>query len=161
MGPNENYWSISQKLYGNGSYFKALAEHNRDRIPRADQLQVGDVISAPALEQLEVDFPGLCPKRGRPSLATTGQSRTIAASRTTSGSGQRTYTVQDGDTLFDIARYELGRASRWVEIYELNRDTLGTDFNFVRPGTQLVLPSVDQGRQPDPVTSRPQHGFRR
>ena len=53
------------------------------------------------------------------------------------------------------------RASRWVEIYELNRDMLGSDFNFVRPGTQLLLPGVDQGRQPDPVTSRPSDGFRR
>ena len=38
--------------------------------------------------------------------------------------------MAEGDTLFNIARYELGKASRWVEIYEFNRDLLGKDFNY-------------------------------
>jgi len=52
----------------------------------------------------------------------------------------RTYTVVAGDTLFNIARHELGRASRWTEIYELNRDKLGRDFNSLKPGMKLALP---------------------
>ena len=54
------------------------------------------------------------------------------------------YVVEEGDTLFDIARYELGKASRWADIYNLNRDVLGKDYNYLTPGMQLVLPgSVD------------------
>ena len=39
--PNDNFWSISEKLYGTGAYFKALAEANRDRSSRDDHLRVG------------------------------------------------------------------------------------------------------------------------
>ncbi len=70
----------------------------------------------------------------------------------------RRYTVVDGDTLFNIARYELGKASRWVEIYELNRDVLGKDFNELRPGIKLVLPETDR---PDVIAQPPGGTYRR
>jgi nucleoid-associated protein YgaU len=54
------------------------------------------------------------------------------------------YVVAQGDTLFDIARYELGKASRWAEIYELNRDVLGEDFDYLKPGLELTMPSKGQ-----------------
>ena len=54
--------------------------------------------------------------------------------------GGRTYEVQKGDTLFDIARYELGQASRWIDIYKLNQHLLTDDFNFIKPGMKLILP---------------------
>ncbi|MEN6449260.1 MAG: LysM domain-containing protein, partial [Thermoguttaceae bacterium] len=66
----------------------------------------------------------------------------------------RSYTVADGDTLFDIARRELGRASRWVEIYELNEGVLGKDFNTLAPGTRLVLPDNERSG----VLAQPQSG---
>ena len=68
------------------------------------------------------------------------------------------YVVEKGDTLFDIARYELGKASRWNELYELNKDQLGEDFDYLAPGTKLILPD---GGQPDPVTSRPRNPYQR
>lgn len=52
------------------------------------------------------------------------------------------YTVQQGETLFDIARERLGKASRWVEIYELNRAVLGERMEFFRPGLTLRLPAA-------------------
>jgi nucleoid-associated protein YgaU len=55
----------------------------------------------------------------------------------------RTYTVAEGDSLFDIARAELGKASRWVEIYDLNADVIGKDIDNPAPGTQLALPNDD------------------
>ena len=60
-----------------------------------------------------------------------------------------TLNLSDGEhTLFDIARYELGKATRWAEIYQLNRDQIGADFNHLRPGTQLVLPEDLPTRYP-------------
>ncbi|MGW8257751.1 MAG: LysM peptidoglycan-binding domain-containing protein [Thermoguttaceae bacterium] len=53
---------------------------------------------------------------------------------------RQTYTVTPGDSLFDIARAKLGKASRWVEIYELNRDRLGSDLDSLPPGLQIALP---------------------
>ena len=54
--------------------------------------------------------------------------------------GGRTYIVQEGDTLSSIARNELGKVSRWAEIYQLNREALGRDFDYLTPGMRLVLP---------------------
>ena len=68
----------------------------------------------------------------------------MAVSTRESYRGGRTYTVAEGDTLFNIARYELGKASRWAEIYDLNRDVLGKDFNYLTPGMKLVLPDNEK-----------------
>jgi nucleoid-associated protein YgaU len=70
----------------------------------------------------------------------------------------KSYTVVEGDTLFNIARYELGKASRWVEIYELNHDVLGKDFNYLTPGMKLVLP---EGDRPDVIAQPPSGTYRR
>jgi hypothetical protein len=78
----------------------------------------------------------------------------------TSASAGRTYTVADGDSLFDIARCELGKASRWVEIYDLNVDVLGKDVESLAPGTQIVLPE-DNTQKADPFTRRPSMEYRK
>lgn len=144
--PQDNYWRISQKLYGTGRYFKALYEHNKPRFPRSDQLRLGDEILAPPAAELERLYPDLCPP-AQPAAdpsAPAGQYRhartSEAVTRPRAGAGEREYTVAEGDTLFDIARYELGKASRWIDIYELNRDQLGENVNLLRPGMTLLLP---------------------
>lgn len=135
--PNDNYWLISTKLYGSGGYFKALAEHNRKKYPDEDKLKVGDVIAAPTKAELVQTYADLCPtdkhaeaaKRQATAVSTRGQYAT-----------GKTYVVQTGDTLCDIARWELGKPARWTEIYELNRDVLGDDFDHLTPGVKLMMP---------------------
>jgi nucleoid-associated protein YgaU len=139
--PGDNYSKISQTVYGTNAYFKALAEQNRGKIGNEDRLTPGDIISTPAIAQLEKTYPELCPKAGRRE---TQESRTMAVSTRQSYRGGRAYTVVEGDTLFNIARYELGKASRWAEIYDLNRDVLGKDYNYLTPGMQLVLPDNEK-----------------
>ncbi len=134
--PNDNYWSISRAVYGTGAYFKALYEHNRDRYPFPDQLRAGDVIYTPPATVLQQTYPDLCPQPRR-----NGKGSRLASHRTRPRPGSRTYVVREGDTLFDIARSELGRASRWAELYELNRDVLGDDFDYLTPGMELLLPA--------------------
>lgn len=136
--PNDNYWRISQKLYGTGAYFKALFEHNRQKFPRADRLRQGDVISAPPTDILEKTYPDLCP---RPQHRQVEQKMMRAVSNRRQPSSDRVYVVEEGDTLFDIAKYELGQASRWGELYELNRDVLGDQGDHLKPGIELRLPS--------------------
>lgn len=148
--PNESYWVISQKTYGTGAYFKALAEHNRDRYPRPDQIMVGDVVSIPPAATLAQAYPDLCPRpRHQRPVGSEGIMRNASTQHLAAGG--RSYKVREGDTLFDIARYELGKASRWAEIYELNRHHLGEDFDYLAPGTDLILPA--QGYS-DPLTTR-------
>jgi nucleoid-associated protein YgaU len=157
--PNDSYWTISERLYGTGAYFKALAEHNRGKNAAGaeGQLKPGDLILAPQVADLEKSYPDLCPKPSRrESLQTQGRASVVSGQNKLRGG--RTYTVAEGDTLFNIARYELGRASRWAEIYDLNRDVLGKDYNYLAPGTQLALPD---GGRPDVLALPPEKGYRR
>ncbi len=48
---------------------------------------------------------------------------------------ERTYTVQEGDTITSIAKQELGKASRYVEIVRLNGLRVAT----LAPGEVLRL----------------------
>lgn len=147
--PNDNYWTISEQVYGSGSYFRALAERNRAKFPDPDRLKAGEEIATPGLAELEKSYPSLCPKAEHRDATKRHMS---LASTPTRHRGGRVYVVQEGDTLFDIARYELGKAARWAEIYELNREAIGTDFDHLSPGMQLTLP---QDHTPGKVTQRP------
>ena len=83
----------------------------------------------PTYEDLHADIivnPALAPK-------------TAAAGAGGSGSEQRTYTVQEGDSLSKIAEKFYGKASEYNKIFEANRDQL-SDPNKVRAGAQLVIP---------------------
>jgi nucleoid-associated protein YgaU len=158
--PNDNFWTISEKLYGTGAYFKALAEMNRDRSSRDDHLRVGTVLQAPTVDELEKNYPDLCPKANHRRQA--GALRTVSVS-TMQGMGRRIYTVEQGDTLMDISRRQLGKASRWAEILELNRDKLGEDHDYLLPGMQLALPepSVGARGRNDSVAERTGLDYRR
>ncbi|MBI3837370.1 MAG: LysM peptidoglycan-binding domain-containing protein [Planctomycetia bacterium] len=154
--PNDSLWTVSEKVYGTGRYFKAIYEHNRARLPHADRLAVGTVIAVPPVAVLEQNYPSLCPKQRKSALV---KPRTIEASTRQRIAGSNLYVVEEGDTLFDIARYELGKASRWAEIYDLNRDALGEDFDYLQPGTELTMPSRTQAA--DSVTRQRDAGIQR
>lgn len=153
LGPNENYWVVSERAYGTGGYFKALAAYNEERHPNPEDLRYGDEIAVPQRAELEQMFPELCPKAGRrPSTQTVA-----AAAAVSTAPADRVYVVEEGDTLFDIARYELGKASRWAELYELNRDAIGDDIDFLAPGTQLILPELNPR---ETLTRQPANPYR-
>lgn len=149
VAPNDSFWTISQKVYGTPGYFKAVQRHNRKPGGNADGLEIGEKVLVPPAEVLEQKYPQLCPKRR--AVAEPGRAHPTSSHGVPGGS---TYVVQDGDTLFDIARYELGKASRWAEIYDLNRHQLGDDYNYIAPGTRLVLPA-EAPQENDAITSRP------
>ena len=155
--PNDSYWTISETLYGTGAYFKALARHNRGTDHGDDQLQPGELILAPEVAALEKSYPDLCPKPNhREAMIRQSQASTVSTqNHYRSG---RSYTVVEGDTLFNIARYELGKASRWAEIYDLNRDVLGKDFHYLTPGAQLVMP---EGEKSDVIAEPRSNVYRR
>jgi len=94
------------------------------------------VLDIPPLDVLKRQFPEL----------TTGDQGSAPAENaaapvgpSTQGTGATTYVVREGDTLFEIARRELGKPTRWNEIYELNRSVLGERLEHLRPGVELRL----------------------
>lgn len=151
--PNDSFWTISESLYGTGSYFRALAEWNRETVADQNRLRVGEALAAPAPSELEKRYPDLCPSPERNQVM---RERMSAVSTGARYHGGPTYTVREGDTLYDIARYKLGAGARWTEIYDLNRDALQGDFDYLTPGMKLALPDDSS----DAVTRRPDSSSR-
>lgn len=54
----------------------------------------------------------------------------------------RTYTVISGDSLWKIARKELGCGTKWHKIYKLNRDIIGNDPSKIQTGQEFVMPAA-------------------
>ena len=70
---------------------------------------------------------------------------------TTTAPKNKTYTVKQGDTLWDIARVKLGNGSKWTSIYSLNKAAIeaaakkygrssSSNGWWIYPGTVLKLP---------------------
>jgi nucleoid-associated protein YgaU len=157
--PNDSFWTISERVYGSGAYFRALAEANRGKAARPDRLPPGLVIATPPVPQLEKDYPDLCPRPDRREAVRNradGLRGYAGATLASTAGGGRTYVVQEGDSLYTIARHELGKISRWSEIYQLNREAIGKDYDYLTPGMRLTLPIVDS--QPGDRTARRSEG---
>jgi nucleoid-associated protein YgaU len=143
--PSDNFWSISRKVYGSGRYFNALAAHNIATVPKPETMKPGTIIEIPPVELLDQKY-GLAVARTPPAAETRpgAASPTPKATPVEDGffvdeTGLPMYKISDEDTLSSIARNHLGRASRWIQILELNRDKL-QDGNTIAVGTILRLP---------------------
>lgn len=150
---NDSYWSISKQTYGTARYFQALARYNQRRIPDPQRMRVGMQVLLPNREKLEALYPDLFPKQSaRPVVAASDKAPGYISSRfpTTSDApaaaglfhtpdGRPMYRVGTRETLGDIARRHLGRASRWIQIFELNRGCLQNPHDL-QVGTVLRLP---------------------
>jgi hypothetical protein len=74
--------------------------------------------------------------------ATAGALPTASATSERPPGGQpaaKTYIVQPGDSLYNIAKKTLGTGERYTEIYALNRDKI-QNANAIAPGQVLTLP---------------------
>ena len=72
-----------------------------------------------------------------------------------------TYMVVDGDWLSKIASRQCGSASRWSDIYELNRGVVGANPNLIYPKQRLTLPAGCLGISssgPSPRVTTPRGG---
>jgi nucleoid-associated protein YgaU len=52
----------------------------------------------------------------------------------------KVYVVKSGDSLWAIAKRELGNSKRWSEIYNLNKKVIGPNSNLIKIGQKLVMP---------------------
>ncbi len=151
--PSDNFWTISRKKYGTGRYFMALAQHNALVITDPKRMKPGVIIATPSAESLERAYPQLIPKPAAVDPVQTAQTVSVAQSTFVpaaepdadagyfvSNDGTPMFRVGKEDTLSGIAQRHLGRSSRWVQVYEMNRDVL-TDGNTLKIGAVLRLPA--------------------
>lgn len=52
------------------------------------------------------------------------------------------YTVASGDSLSKIAKNHYGDAAKWHQIYEANKDIIGSNPDKIEIGQELTLPSL-------------------
>ncbi len=141
----DNFWEISKRLYGDGKYFRALEQHNAAIVADPQKLKPGMKLAVPKAAWLQAKYPQLVAqtsaavqdlKRLQPARYQPDEPAGFFV-----GQGDfPMYRVGTKDTLTDIAQNYLGRSSRWVQIYEMNRDVL-TDGNALSVGTVLRLPA--------------------
>lgn len=122
-------WNIAQKVYDDGRLFRAIYEINKHTIVDANQLPYGKEIQVPPIEELVSKWSEFVPEDLRP--ANSDESANI-------------YVTREGDTLFHVARQQLGQAYRFDELLTLNRGRLPLDTHHLKPlpaGMRLELPS--------------------
>lgn len=127
----ENYTKLSKRVYGTTRYFSALAVFNQHRIPDPRRMRPGMIVLTPDRRLLEEKYP---------QLFIDSQPRVVEPPGfLLQDDGSPAYRVGDRETLSDISKKHLGRASRWIELYEMNRGVVN-DPNRLKPGTILALP---------------------
>ncbi|MCP4590236.1 MAG: LysM peptidoglycan-binding domain-containing protein [bacterium] len=121
----DSYSLLADTYYGSQRHTQFLIDANPEH-PDPKKLRIGDVLKIPPLPKdlASAKPPVLAAKVKQPNLASAG----------------RTYTAREGDTFYDIAARELGSASRWTELFELNREVVHGNAKRLRVGQVLVLP---------------------
>ena len=64
----------------------------------------------------------------------------------------RPHVVKRGESLWSIARDQLGDGTRYLELVDLNAEVLGGHPDFIAPGLELLLPVDPGGKDDDPET---------
>ncbi len=151
---------LTKQYYNSGDadLWAKLANYNKGKLGKNNGLSVGTTLRVPPLDvllgkaELAATGRGVFPP-GTPGTQGTqgsGGSPSAVVSRPASGNGAadptvRTYTVKSGDTLGSIAKNELGTATRWKEILDLNKKLLPSP-EAMKIGMTLKLPAKDAGK---------------
>lgn len=146
----DSFWNISEKVYGTGKHFQALADYNRHLVKNPNALKLNTTILTPDIATLTgrpetLAVAGGVAKGGGSNFMfedeTTLASNTQSASNSEIGTtvrkaeptaegiffndqGHPMYRIGPNDSLNSIAAEHLGRSSRWRQIYQMNRDQL-------------------------------------
>ncbi len=122
--PGDSLSSLAVQYYGSEKHTRLLIDANK-QLADPNRLKIGEIVNLPPMPKADGS-----PKAARSAHQTRGK---VA-------SGTRTYTVRSGDSFYRIAKSQLGDASRWKELYELNRSVVGSEPTALRVGQVLVLP---------------------
>ncbi|BAM04307.1 LysM peptidoglycan-binding domain-containing protein [Phycisphaera mikurensis] len=129
--PGDSLSRLAARHLDDARRFEELYEANRDVLSSPDAVQAGMTLRLPAGETGRGVSASVAAAASPPRVA--------APPATASVGGVGLYTVQPGDSLSRIASRVLGDPNRWNELYEANRDTLGSPDSVV-VGQELRVP---------------------
>lgn len=127
----DSFWSISQHFYQDGNFFRALYQHNAENVDRFELSDDGTQIEIPLIADLRRQFPDLCPEM--PAVDDSNRQQANELRNSNSQGNRNYYVTQEDENLFDIAARELGQASRYLEIIELNQSILPNRVGHLTP----------------------------
>lgn len=140
----DTLWSISEKSYGTGFNWTDIAKVNNlaegDKLEEGQELTIPEVtpfaLTSPGPEQVAMASPAASqlPATGEPAPALPQTSPQTLAPVTITGNS---YTVVNGDTLWDIACRAYGDCYAWTRIAEANK-LVNPD--LIHPGNVFTLP---------------------
>jgi nucleoid-associated protein YgaU len=133
---------LAQRYWGRADRYVDLYSYNRDVLSDPDVLPIGAELRIPAHLVISTDpdqaaTAPVLPLAPLPKLATSGAPAVPAAAA--QQPSQRTYKVQPGDNLVDIARKLYGDGRRHTDLFEANRRVMRTPTDL-KPGMLLVVP---------------------
>jgi nucleoid-associated protein YgaU len=134
----DSFRSVAAKYYGDAARFTLLRRTNEGR----DNVQAGEKILVPVfdLDGAHGAATAAAPPAAKgDAIAKPDASKSAAAKLADASTGPRVHVVKDGESLWKIAKLELGDGGRWNEIYEANRDVLSKP-EAVHAGLKLRIP---------------------
>ena len=134
IASGDSLYAIAKKFYGDGTLWKKLAAANAGRVGDNGSVRVGSSITIPAKEELTGKVDARVASK---SDVNPGVKAEQKASKPETGKA-KSYQVRPGDTLMNIARQQLGSASRSGEIASMNKMDPDDD---LLAGAILKLPS--------------------
>lgn len=136
--PGDSLAEIAKKFYGpeNGKKLASVEKiynANKDKLESIDQIQVGQKLTIPSLENqtkalLKTGFFEKVPQNTPPQTAPPPKEQF------------RQYVVKESDSLWRIATEQLGNGNRFNEIIQLNQSVI-TDPDTLVIGMKLKLPA--------------------
>jgi nucleoid-associated protein YgaU len=124
--------AIATKYYGDATKITILRRSNEGRT----DVQPGEKILVPVYDG---DAPAASAVETASAAPASSAAPESAPAATKPTGGPRTHVVKEGESLWKIAKQELGSGARWKEIYEANRDVLATP-DAVHSGLRLRIP---------------------
>jgi nucleoid-associated protein YgaU len=132
----DSSWSVAELLLGDGRLYPAIEKLNG--LAHNQYLEIGQILRIPSQDTV----PTLSGRSKITPAASIEEAATEEAlseqTSKTSGNVVR-YEVQQGDCLWTIAEQNLDSPYSWVQVYEKNRQTIGTNPDLIHPGTVLLL----------------------
>ena len=134
----DTYVNLAKKYYGVPTKFTLIKNANEGR----EDIPAGEKILLPIFDAENVAAEPAAATESKPESKPEAKSevkKSTVAKAAPVSTGGRSHTVKKGESLWKIAKAELGDGGRWQEIYDLNKDKLKSP-EALRDGMKLQLP---------------------